>query len=159
MEIAKSFVTRESTATITCPKCNKSRNIEASKYRNRKHTIKVRCSCRHQFTVLLDYRKTYRKETNLEGTYIMIPPGVGKGRLNVLNISKNGIGFTIGFSVSGSHPLKPGQKVRVSFQLDNKKRTDIQKVITIKNVDGHYIGGEFDDIEAFEKDLGFYLRF
>lgn len=159
MEIAKSFVTRESTATITCPKCNKSRNIEASKYRNRKHTIKVRCSCRYQFAVLLDYRKSYRKETNLEGTYIMVPPAVGKGRLNVLNISRNGIGFTVGFSVSGSHPLVPGQKVRVTFQLDNKKQTDIEKVVTIKNVQGHYIGGEFDDTKAFEKDLGFYLRF
>lgn len=158
MQITKTFVTPDNKATITCPKCNKSRNVEAIKYRNRKHTIKVRCSCHCQFAVLLDYRVQYRKETNLDGSYIMVPPAVGKGKLSVLNISRSGIGFTVGFSVSGSHSLHPGQKVRVFFQLDNKKRTDIEKVVTIKNVDTHYIGGKFDEIQAFEKDLGFYLR-
>ncbi len=89
----------------------------------------------------------------------MVPPGVGSGKLNVLNISKIGIGFTIGFAVDGVHTIVPGQKVRVTFQLDNKKQSIINKTVTIRTVNDTYIGGEFDLNEAFEKDLGFYLRF
>jgi len=88
----------------------------------------------------------------------MVPPAVGTGRLNVLNISRSGVGFTIGFAVNGSHPIVPGQKVKVSFQLDNKKRTPIEKTVTVRTVEEHYIGGEFDASQAFEKDLGFYLQ-
>ena len=89
----------------------------------------------------------------------MVGPAAGGGILNILNISKLGIGFTVGYSVSGSHKMIPGQKVRVAFQLDNKKKSLINKTITIRTVHDHYVGGEFDMNEAFEKDLGFYLRF
>ncbi|MDJ0622631.1 MAG: hypothetical protein QNJ17_06680 [Desulfocapsaceae bacterium] len=159
MQITKSFISRYNTASITCPKCRKSRNINVEKYRYRRHTIKVRCSCHHHFAVLLDFRKHFRKETNLDGAFVMVPPGVGSGKLNVLNISKIGIGFTIGFAVDGVHTIVPGQKVRVTFQLDNKKQSIINKTVTIRTVNDTYIGGEFDLNEAFEKDLGFYLRF
>jgi len=159
MQITKTYISRNNTAAISCPKCAKSRNINVEKYRYKRHTIKVRCSCRHQFAVLLDFRKYFRKETNLDGTYTMVGPAAGSGILNILNISKIGIGFSLGYSVSGSHKIVPGQKVRVTFQLDNKKKSVISKTITIRTVHDHYAGGEFDLNEAFEKDLGFYLRF
>ena len=89
----------------------------------------------------------------------MVGPAAGSGILNILNISKIGIGFSVGSTVNGSHKMVPGQKVNVTFQLDNKKRSTISKSITIRTVHDHYIGGEFDMNEAFEKDLGFYLRF
>ncbi len=89
----------------------------------------------------------------------MVGPAAGSGILNILNISKIGIGFSVGYSVNGSHQMIPGQKVRVTFQLDNKKKSIISKTITIRTVHDHYVGGEFDLNEAFEKDLGFYLRF
>lgn len=88
----------------------------------------------------------------------MVGPAAGGGILNILNISKSGIGFTVGYSVSGSHKMAPGQKVRVAFQLDNKKKSIINKTLTIRAVHDHYVGGEFDINDAFEKDLGFYLR-
>lgn len=159
MQITKSFISRNNTASITCPQCRKSRNINVEKYRYRRHTIKVRCSCHHNFAVLLDFRKHFRKETNLEGTFVLVPPGVGSGKLNVLNLSKIGIGFSIGFAADGAYRIVPGHKVRVTFQLDNKKQTVISKTVTIRTINDTYIGGEFDLNEAFDKDLGFYLRF
>lgn len=158
MKLTKAFVTVADVATITCPNCNKSKNIAAGKYLKRCHTIKVRCSCNNKFAVLLDFRRHYRKETNLEGTYVMVPPAVGKGRLNILNISRSGVGFTIGFSVQGSHNIIPDQKMKIHFHLDDKKGTAVEKTVTIRNVDEHYIGAEFEVSGAFEKDLGFYLQ-
>lgn len=159
MQITKTFISHNNTAAITCPKCGKSRSINVEKYRYKRHTIKVRCSCRYQFAVLLDFRKHFRKETNLEGTYTMVGPAAGSGILNILNISRLGIGFSVGFAVNGSHRMVPGQKVKVTFQLDNKKKSTINKSIIIRSVNDNYVGGEFDLNEAFEKDLGFYLRF
>lgn len=158
MQITKTFISHNNTAVISCPKCAKSKNVNVEKFRNRRHTLKVKCSCNHQFAVLLDFRKHFRKETNLDGTYTMVGPAAGSGVLIILNISKHGIGFSVGFAVNGSHRMVPGQKARVTFQLDNKKRSTITKSITIRSVNDHYVGGEFDHNETFDKELGFYLR-
>ena len=154
----KSYISPDDIATITCPKCLKSRNIPASQYRHKRHTLKVRCSCQYLFTILLDFRRHYRKETNLEGSYVMIPPAVGAGRLSILNISRSGVGFTVGLSISGSHSIIPGQKMKITFQLDNKKETVPEKDIIIRSVKDHYIGGDFYGAStSSDKELGFYL--
>lgn len=158
MEIIKTFTSPDDVATITCPQCNKSRNIKVSKYRSKRHTIKVRCSCRYVFSVLLDFRKHYRKETNLDGSYEMVSPSFGKGRLNILNISRIGVGFTVGMGQATNHGFAPGQKMKIFFQLDNKKQSQMEKLIVIKTVNDHYIGGEFHSSNAFDKELGFYLQ-
>jgi hypothetical protein len=128
------------------------------KYRHKKHIIKVRCSCQYLFEVLLDFRRNYRKETDLVGTFVMVPPAAGTGRLNIINLSKSGIGFTVAIPVNSSRLFVPGRKLHVNFQLDNKKRTSIEKIAIVRNAHDHYVGCEFDHTQAFEKDLGFYLQ-
>ncbi len=158
MEVHKSFVTLDNIAIITCPQCHKAKNIDATKYRDSKHVINVRCSCKYAFTVLLDFRRHYRKETELEGTYTLLAPAFGTGKLCILNISRSGVGFTIGFSVSGPHSMEPGQKARIAFELDNRKRTPIDKLVDIRNITDNYVGAEFDKNQPLDKDLGFYLQ-
>ncbi len=158
MDAHKSFVTLDNIATITCPECHKSKSVTVGKYRNKNHTLKVRCSCDNSFRILLDFRRHYRKETNLEGTYSMQSPALGTGRLNILNISRSGVGFAIGFEVAGRNTMKLGQKAQISFELDNKKMTVMNKVITIRTISDQYVGGEFEDHQALDKDLGFYLQ-
>lgn len=157
MQINKAFVNPNNVATITCPQCRKARNIDATKFRRKRHTIKVRCSCSFNFKVLLDFRKNFRKETNLDGKFVMIPPAVGSGAISVLNLSKSGIRFSIGSAVKGSQKIIPGLKLKVTFQLDDKKRTLIEKTVKVNNIHDHYVGGEFEASQAFDKDLGFYL--
>ncbi len=158
LDTVRSFVSADDVAAITCPACKTTRHVSITKYKNERHTIKVRCGCKHPFIVHLDFRQHYRKETNLEGRYYMLPPAVGKGRLIILNVSKSGVGFSIGVKIRGHHTIRPKQKMNIIFTLDNKKGTTIEKKIIVKIVNDTYIGGEFVDIRAFEKDLGFYLR-
>ena len=158
METVHTFISSGDIAIIICPNCNKSRNVSIAKYRDKKHSIKVRCECRHGFIVQLDFRRHYRKETNLEGIYQMVPPAFGSGRLYILNISKSGVGFTIGMKLSGKNSILAGQQMNIRFHLDNKKASEIEKIITVKSVNENYIGGQFIETKAFEKDLGFYLR-
>ncbi len=158
LDTVHSFVSADDVAAITCPACKTTRYVPIAKYKNNRHTIKVRCGCKHPFIVHLDFRQYYRKQTNLEGDYTMLPPAIGRGRLIIMNLSKNGVGFLIGAKILGKHAIKPEQKMHITFTLDNKKGTIIEKQVTVKTVHDNYIGGEFIDIYAFEKDLGFYLR-
>ncbi len=157
MEIQKSFVTTDNQATLCCPKCGLTKIIAAGKYQKKKHVIKVRCNCKYAFATLLDFRRHYRKEVEFEGTYTMIEPAGGIGRLSVLNISRSGVGFAIGFTVAGKTAFKVGQRARIEFDLDDKNQTPINKVVVIRTISEKYVGCEFVDHQELDKSLGFYL--
>lgn len=151
----RTFVKDGNLAVIVCPACGIAKEIDVGQYRNVMHTLKVNCRCGISFKVLLDFRQSYRKLANLSGTYAMIQPASGGGKILVKNVSLTGIGF----EVAGHHAIEAGQKAIVEFTLDNRKETLIKKKVTIRSVRGTFIGGEFHQDQAFEKDLGFYLRF
>ena len=154
MDVQKSFVNTDGIAIIKCPQCGLVKNLPVTQFRGRQHSLKVRCGCNYAWDLLLDFRRHYRKKTDLTGIYIMEPPASGGGRLTVLNISRSGVGF----SVTGLNAIKIGQKARLQFTLDNKKQTPIDKHVSIRSVKDGYIGCEFVDDRVFEKDLGFYLQ-
>lgn len=151
----RTFVKDGDVAVIVCPACGIAKEFNVGKYRDAMHTLKVNCRCGVSFKVLLDFRQSYRKPTNLSGTYAMIAPAAGGGLMLVKNVSLTGIGF----EVSGHHSIQPGQKALIEFTLDNRKESRIRKQITVRSIRGNFIGGEFLQDQAFEKDLGFYLRF
>ncbi len=106
--------------------------------------------------VHLDFRRYFRKQTNLFGHYRIIkPPGRGFGDINIKDISLGGIGFT----VSGINRIEVGQTLSLDFTLDDKKKTRLKKKVIVQSIVGDFIGGRFSDNELFEKELGFYLRF
>ncbi len=150
----KAFVKANDFTTIRCPHCNTVKTAPVGDYRYKHHTLKVRCICSETFVVALDFRKNYRKKTDLSGHYAQNAPAHGGGPIHISNISKTGVGF----SVSGIHTLEIGQKARLDFILDNRKQTQLNKQVTIRSVSGNYIGCEFIDHRTFDKDLGFYLR-
>lgn len=151
----RTFVKDDDVAIIVCPDCSAAKSISVTQFRNAQHTVTVKCKCGHSFKVLLDFRQSYRKPTNLTGTFAMRPPAVGGGLVKIRNVSLTGLCF----EVHGVHDIKIGQKVDIEFTLDNRKETHIKKKAIIRSVRGHLIGCEFHQDQAFEKDLGFYLRF
>ncbi len=74
--------------------------------------------------------------------------------MQVINISRSGIGF----SISGIHAITVGQKALLTFQLDDRKQTELSKQVIVRSVMQNTIGCEFIDHSQFEKDLGFYLQ-
>jgi hypothetical protein len=155
MKVQKTFVKTNDTASIRCPNCDLVKNISVSKFRNSRHTFKIRCKCGRTFLISLDFRRHYRKPTELTGTYtVIIPAGQGSGQMQVNNISRSGIDF----SVSGRHNIEIDQKIDVTFKLDNKKETEIQKQVVVRRISDNSIGCEFIEQSQIGKDLGFYLR-
>lgn len=152
--LEKIYVADDGRATITCPHCGLTRQARVDQYRGRKHTIKVNCSCDLSFPVSLEFRRTYRKKTDLKGTYRILSGDGGGGQVAIRDLSRNGIGFT----VSGIHSIRIGQRVLIDFTLDNRKQSRLQKEAVVRSVDNNLIGCEFNNQQAFEKDLGFYLQ-
>lgn len=148
----RAFVTDEGTAAIVCPNCGMTKQIPVAEYRGNKHSIKIRCRCQQTFTIDLEFRQSHRKATNLNGFY-EITSG-GGGRAVIKDLSKNGLGFM----VSGIHGVRVGQKVQINFALDDLKETPLKKTTVVRSVHQNRIGCEFRKDQAFEKDLGFYLR-
>ena len=138
---------------IVCPECNTAREISAAQFRHRQHLIKVKCKCGHLFKVNLEFRRHFRKPTELEGMYDLVPPAIGGGKIKITDLSLSGACF----EVRGAHDIKEGQVGSLVFTLDNRKESVLFKKVIIKTVKAHSIGCEFVENSAFEKELGFYL--
>lgn len=149
----KAFVREDNKATIVCPECNMAKSVSVTAFRHKQHTVKIRCGCGHVFKLQLEFRKHFRKDTDLKGTYKMDPPATGGGQTTVVNLSLSGACF----EVKGIHDLKVGQKGSLVFTLDNRKETILYKQVTVKSVKGNLIGCEFVEDQAYMKELGFYL--
>lgn len=152
--MTKSFVKSGNEATIICPKCNLAKTISVTQFRNRQHLLKVKCKCGNRFKIQLEFRRHYRKDTDLTGTYELKTPATGGGLVKISNLSLSGVCFL----VRGIHNIKTGQRGTLNFTLDNRKQTVLFKNVIIRSVDKGRIGCEFVDDQAFEKELGFYLR-
>jgi hypothetical protein len=166
------FVTKSDTAVIECPKCQKRKSISVASHKGKKYSTTVKCSCKNIFTIHLDFRQYYRKSTSLDGRYqkkeldlqghyekIGAQPTATKQAKNrtvnctICDISIGGISMQI----IGKHLLKVGDKLRVEFELDNNKKTQILREVSIKSINDNNIGAEFTNTHDSDAALGFYL--
>lgn len=74
--------------------------------------------------------------------------------MKINNISRSGMAF----SVPQLHLLNVGQKALLTFRLDNKKQTELNKRVLVRNVQNNTIGCEFINQNNLGKDLGFFLQ-
>ncbi len=151
----KAFVKPDGQTTLVCPKCSTIKIVSVTQFKERQHRLKVRCSCSHTFMVNLDFRRCYRKDIDLEGTFMLYPPAAGGGSVHIRNLSQSGICF----EAPKFHSIMIGQKGRIDFTLDNKKKSRLVREFAVRSIHGSMIGCEFLNYQEFEKELGFYLRF
>ena len=155
METVKAFVRQDDTVTIVCPSCQLPKNVSVGAFRTKSHYLKVRCPCDNVFRVHLDFRQFYRKPTDLPGIYKTLKPaGHGGGAIHIKNISQGGLGFTI----SGFNNIEIGHRLLVTFQLDDRKKTPLKKEVVVQSISDNFIGCRFASGQAYEKEIGFYLK-
>jgi len=140
-------------AVIKCPQCGTARTVNAAKLDNPRGPLKARCKCGAAFHVLFEVRKAYRKETRLHGNYVKDSAGEEQGGIIVRNISLSGIGFI----TLTKHNLKQGDKVKLKFTLDDKRRSEIEKNGVVRVVNDKSIGCQFTGSDQQDEALGFYL--
>ena len=151
----KVHVRDNNTATLICPSCSTVKHLSAERLLHARHTVSVRCRCQHVFSVLFDFRRHFRKQTSLAGTYVVTSDGgFGGGIIHINNISRGGLGFT----VSGLHRIEIGQELLIEFQLNDRKRTHLKKQAVVRSVRQNAIGCQFKDKTDMDRDLGFFLQ-
>jgi predicted Zn finger-like uncharacterized protein len=150
--IFRFFVNSQNQATIRCPKCGTSKTVDASKIQFASKQLKVTCKCGETFKGEFEFRKHYRKAVKLPGRYIHLN-SPKRGDIIVVDLSMTGIGFT----TQTAHELKIGDKLEITFRLDNGKRSEIRVKAVVRNVKEKFAGVERTDTLICKEDLGFYL--
>jgi hypothetical protein len=155
--LPKVFIASNNTATFVCPKCGNVTTTNVAKYAEIKQrvTVKCRCSCGHHFDVSLEKRRQYRKTTDLAGQFFhRLPNGeMDKGSMRVVDVSSSGLKLKLNVS----RTFKEGDKIKVEFRLDDKRRTLIEKEVIVRNVRKNLVGTSFEPSQMDDSDLGFYL--
>jgi hypothetical protein len=151
------YISSTNHATFTCPKCEATKTVNVTRYAKMDQTVKVKskCACGHAWTSVLEKRKVYRKHVSLPGTFthIVDKNPVYKGDMEVTDISAGGLKIKL----LEPHDFRLDHKLRVEFQLDDARATQISKDVLVKNIDGMYLGVAFTSAEAGDPALGFYL--
>ena len=156
--VEKTYITRKKTATLICPKCQRSKTVDVSQFvitSNKNIKINVKCPCGHAFTSFLERRKRYRKETKLPGSFarFVADKPAGRGYLLIRDLSSTGMKI----EVYENFKFSEGDILKIEFQLDDSKKTLITKKVVIRSIKNSFIGTEFLQTEAEDKALGFYL--
>lgn len=151
----KVHISSSNTATFVCPNCENTSTVDVSKYVkvDKRVLVKVKCRCGHQFTVALEKRKKYRKNTNLPGTYVSLTSDSDKGVMTVMDISTTGLKLKLNVE----RDFKIGDVLKVEFNLDDKRRTHIEKKVVVQNISDHFVGVAFAPNQPDDPALGFYL--
>ena len=151
------FISSNNTATFRCPQCGKAKTADVSRYANidKKITVNCTCACGVQFQCRLEKRKQYRKGSNFPGKFKLLgEDGLeDSGRMNVVDISSTGVKLKL----TVPRTFKIGAVLQIEFQLDDRRRTLMQKRVIVRNVSGTYVGASFHPNEIDDRALGFYL--
>jgi len=149
----KIYVNDDNQATIICPKCAFTKEIDMTNFKNTQKRVKGKCRCGEVFGFTIEFRKNYRKKVRLSGTYHNNGKGK-KGEIIVEDLSMNGIRFVN----IGSDQISIDDKLEVKFKLDNQMRSEINKLVKVIWVKDKMIGAKFSSPKSFNSELGFYLR-
>ena len=164
MKKIKVTVNSEGIALINCPVCGLVKQVSMLKFKGEKHLLKIRCECKKMLNVELDFRKYYRKSVELSGmffNYTMAEKTESSSvdtkvqKCKIANISQGGTGLQV---LEGAVP-KVGNDIRVKFNLDDNKNSELDRRLVVRVSRKKYLGCEFTDMEyyLYDKTLGFYL--
>ncbi len=151
MKRVKAYAPDGENVTIACPGCGAMRHGSLRRIRVLKHSFLVRCSCGTRFNVVLELRKAYRKATYLLGTFRR--PASDPLPVVIENLSLGGVGF----SLDPDKKLLVGERITISFSLDDARKTPVTRRATVRHVHDGYAGCEFQSHSGSDRDLGFYL--
>jgi predicted Zn finger-like uncharacterized protein len=165
--IQKVYVGPDHSATVTCPHCGIRYRINALKVQPRGVGYKLRCKCGKVYSAFFEFRENERrtllvdgfyrklKEIHVRGTMRKVPASQGGlDKMEVRNISRNGIGFL----TRTGHDLKVDDKIEVMFKLDDEEGTRIERAAVVRRLaKDNYVGCQFMDVGHFDPATGLYI--
>ena len=158
----KVFVSKSNEATFVCPKCDKTKTVDVSKYNHVQKRIKVksRCICGYSWASLLERRKFYRLETD-------IPCACSKNGLSsffksismkIVDLSPGGLKLESDAKEKGrAHANFFKSPFNISFQLGENKEDHIKKTLHPTRITKTHVCAEFDELERGNSTIISYM--
>jgi hypothetical protein len=149
----KIFLDDQNRATFKCPKCSKSwtKDLSGFKDLNKRIQLKCKCPCGHAFPVVQERRKGFRRNVTVTGAYFHNQRKT-RGLITVTNISKSGVGLLL----STKQFINKGDKLQLKFNLDNSRKSFVDKEGVVKKIVDDYVGAQFVD-ETWGEELKDYF--
>lgn len=128
-DIKKNFVSPDFKTTLECPQCQKSRRVDVAKFIaiEKEAKLKCKCSCGHQFSVILERRRSVRKQVTFPGWMFYKR---NKYKILIKDISRHGVKIF----VLGKAYLKTDVKISVEFIIDDPMKSTIKRDLRIKKI-------------------------
>lgn len=145
-------LTKTYEGVIICPQCQKRQKKALASFLGVATQLRVQCGCGARFRILLELRAYYRKRTQLAGTYTKLASQFS-GQIMIVNLSFTGLSFV----TTMPPPLQVGDLIELHFRLDDPQQSVLCKRAVVKHVHGTTVGAAFDQLNAYEKAMGFYL--
>jgi len=138
----KIYLDEHNQATFTCPKCQKSwtKDLSAFKDAHKRIQVKCKCPCGYIFPAIQERRKEFRKNVTVTGAYFHNKREI-RGLITVKNIAKSGLGLVL----STKQSLNKGDKLQLKFNLDDPKKTFVDKEAVVQKTEGNYVVLQFTD--------------
>lgn len=152
----KVYVQPDETATIYCPYCNKTKDQDVSRFKGNRYA-KLKCACGKVSTLQLEFRRYFRKQTQLQGLFKCIDSGnnpVDAGKMTVVELSRNGVRLEIR---DFPRNLECEDIVNIQFDLDDSNRSFINRNVVVQNIQPPYVGASFHRASVTDDVIGFYL--
>lgn len=133
----KAFVNSNLIATFSCPCCDKSRQMDVSKFleSGKQVKLKCKCGCKRIFSAMLERRRSFRKEKFFQGHMVKthtkdyMSQKLIKSKIIVKNISIDGIRIKTLEKI----PLKTEEIIEIELNLNDPKISKISRKIRMKN--------------------------
>jgi len=103
---------------------------------------------------ILHKRNQIRRNVCLNGKLIN-KRNLKKNEILINDLSFDGAGFT----PINNWDFKKGDTVYMTFTLNNKRASEIQRTLRVRHITNKIIGGEFVNKPRLDADLGFFLMF
>jgi hypothetical protein len=142
MTTKKVFVDENDEALVVCPQCGKTKRVNISSFKDKNiRNLQAKCPCGSLFPISLEFRRFHRRETSLDGRYMNLSGGNEGGKMRVVNLSLGGIGL---IDLSFCH-FKVGDRVNLSFSLEDKRKSEIDIIGVVKHMTDRYLGCDLEN--------------
>ena len=157
VETIRVYLNDKRQGKVTCVHCGVKYPIHMSNYTDHNlggKSLKVQCGTCHIFShVKFDLRRYHRININIPGEISHLYMREERININIVSLSVGGVGFII----NDAFYVKNGDLCEIKFQLDDDQSSVICEEITIKNVDGRFVGAEFYHSDRYSYELDFYI--
>ena len=140
---------------LNCPVCGQVSMNAADQFLHMPQPLRITCPCGHASEVRIEFRKSYRKKTRLDGFCARLAPPGNFEKMTVIDLSMGGCCFV----TAGMHLLKKDDRVKLVFNLDNAACTKITREAQVCSVQERLVRCKFiTATTCLDPDIGFYLR-